>query len=276
MARMFGLIGNRPDLANRVLRAHAGVLRFEPGQGIPVGWGVGSYQSGEVLLRRRPSDDRPVIDPTESGIVVRTEAVIGHVREARIGALRTENTQPFRYRSWLFAQTGTVHGFERLGPRLLENVVTFLRPNVRGDTDAEICFYLFLSFLHDAGQLDAQRTDPAHVIESLRAAVAVVDRLSAEEGEPGNDLDLMVSDGEYLYAVHRGGRMAYRALSGRRDAEALLVGEDELAARVPSIDQTRYTLVASPVASDTVDWTSLPSRVIFLASREAPPTVEPL
>ncbi|MBN2195604.1 MAG: class II glutamine amidotransferase [Polyangiaceae bacterium] len=276
MARMFGLIGNRPDLATRVLQAHAAVLHCQCPPGRSVGWGVGFYQNGEVLLRRRPSDDRPLIDLTESGIEMRTDAVIGHVREACVGALRTENTQPFRYRSWLFAQRGTVHGFDRLGPRLLDNVATFLRPNVRGDTDAELVCYVFLSFLHDANELDAPRTEHPHVVEALRASIALVDRLSAEEGYPENDLDLLVSNGESIYAVHGAGGMGYRELAGRRDAEALLLNGDQLGARIPGIEQTRYTLIASPVPPATPEWTRLPSRVIFTAAREAPPTVEPL
>ncbi len=276
MARLFGLIGNSPDLAMGVLRAHGAVLRCRPPVGASVGWGVGFYQNGEVLLRRRPSDDRPLVDPIESGIELRTDAAIGHVREAPTGALRTEDTQPFRYRSWLFAQAGAVHGFDRIGPRLSEDVAAFLRPNVRGDTDAELCFYLFLSHLHEAGGLDAPLRDPSAVVETLRASLAVIDRLSAEPGHPANDLDLMVTDGDHLFAVHRSGQMAYRTLAGRRDVAALPGGEERLANRVPGIDQARYTVVASPVSPAMSDWTSLPTRVIVTATREAPPTLEPL
>ena len=107
MARLFGLIGNRPDLAARVLAFEADALRARS-KGAPLGWGLGFYQGGEVLMRRRPIDDRagdstsrklaPTCAPT---------VVVGHVRSATVGALRTENTHPFRYRQWLFAQTGT-------------------------------------------------------------------------------------------------------------------------------------------------------------------------
>lgn len=276
MARLFGLIGNRPDLTMRVLRVHAAVLRCQPAGGASVSWGVGFFQNGEVLLRRRPSDDRPVIDPIESGIELCTEAAIGHVDEAPTGTLRAEDTQPFRYRTWLFAQAGTVHGVGRIGPRLSEHIAAFLLPNVRGDTDAELCFYLFLSQLHDAGRLDTPRNDPAAVVDSLRASLAVVDRLSAEQGRPADDLDLMVSDGEHLFAVHRSGQMAHRTLAGRQALVALPGGEERHAERLPGIDRARYTVVAAPAAPATPDWTTLPTRVIFTASREAPPTIEPV
>lgn len=276
MARLLGFIGNRPDHAMAVLRAHADVLRCQPPAGSSVGWGMGFFQNGEVLLRRRPSDDRPLVDPIESGIEMRTDAAIGLVRVAPTGTLRTEDTQPFRYRSWLYAQSGAVHGFDRLGPSLNEAVAAFLRPNVRGDTDAELCFYLFLTFLHQAGGLDAPRIDPISVSASLRASLSLVDHLSAAEGYPPADLDLVTSDGEHLFAVHRSGGMAYRTFDGGHDVARLLSGEAPLVARPPRIDQARYTVIASPVAPATRAWTTLPSRVIFTAARDAPPSFEPI
>src|SRR5215469_1828946 len=104
MARLFGMIGNRPDLAGRILSAESDVLRARAlAAPSPLGWGVGFYQGGEVLMRRRPIDDRPEIDVAKLAADVRADVLIGHVRSATVGALRTENTHPFRYREWLFA-----------------------------------------------------------------------------------------------------------------------------------------------------------------------------
>ena len=57
MARLFGIIGNRPDLTGRVLAFEADALRARS-KGVPLGWGLGFYQGGEVLMRRRPIDER--------------------------------------------------------------------------------------------------------------------------------------------------------------------------------------------------------------------------
>src|SRR5688500_10074446 len=154
MARMFGFIGNRADLGALVLASSAEVLRVRRAPDQPLGWGIGFYQAGEVLLRRRPLDDREEIDLAEAASDVRADVLLGHVRLASVGALRTENTHPFRYRSWLWAQTGTILGFERLRERLIQAQPEFLRRNVRGETDSELFFYLFLSFLHAAGHRD--------------------------------------------------------------------------------------------------------------------------
>src|ERR1700743_1202440 len=51
MARMFGFIGNRPDLGARVLEANASLLRARRTVGDPLGWGLGFYPSGGGRLR---------------------------------------------------------------------------------------------------------------------------------------------------------------------------------------------------------------------------------
>src|SRR5580692_2374 len=174
MARLFGIIGNRPDLAARVLAFEAEPLRARS-KGTPLGWGLGFYQGGEVLMRRRPIDERPEIEVANLAGDVRADLVVGHVRQATIGALRTENTHPFRYRQWLFAQTGTVSEFDHVRERLVASVPDFLRSGIRGETDAEVVFHVFLSFLHDAGRLGDVQADGALMRDALRSCLAVVD-----------------------------------------------------------------------------------------------------
>jgi glutamine amidotransferase len=276
MARMFGFIGNRSDLGARVLKLNAEVLRVRRKPGQPLGWGIGFYQAGEVLLRRRPIDDRDVIDLAEAAENVRTDVLIGHVRHASVGALRTENTHPFRYRMWLFAQTGTVQGFERLRERLLASQPEFLRRNVRGETDSELFFYLFLSFLHDAGHLNEGHVAPEHVASALRSSIALVDRLSAEEGKGENHGDTLVTNGEHLLAVHRNGGMAYRVLKGRHDVEELLGEAGLRQSRIPSVDSTRFTLIASELDGLPAGWTAVGDRTVVTLTRGDDPTFEPL
>src|SRR3954453_20135540 len=110
MARLFGLIGNRADLAGRVLASERDSLMVSS-RGGQLGWGIGFYQGGEVLMRRRPIDDHASIDVAKIASDVRADLLLGQVRSATVGALRTENTHPFRYRQWLFAMTGTLSAF---------------------------------------------------------------------------------------------------------------------------------------------------------------------
>lgn len=285
MARLFGLIGNRADLAGRVLASEASALSVQS-RGGQLGWGLGFYQGGEVLMRRRPIDDRPTIDVAKGASDVRTDVLLGHVRSATVGSLRTENTHPFRYRQWLFAQTGTLPSFDSIRERLVESVPEFLRSSIRGETDAEMLFYVFLSFLHDAGRLNDPITPPSHVREALRSSLAVIDGMAAEVGGEPSQVNVLLADGEHLFALHRGARMGYRVYAGKADADALIGDDVALRRKTPELAQMHFTLVASDfddessieASSPAVQsrWKLVPERAIVTLERGTEPQIEQL
>jgi glutamine amidotransferase len=276
MARLFGIIGNRPDLAARVLAFEGDALRARS-SGAPLGWGLGFYQGGEVLMRRRPIDERQELDVARIAADVRADLVIGHVRHATVGSLRTENTHPFRYRQWLFAQTGTVSGFEQIRERLVASVPEFLRGGIRGETDAEVVFHVFLSFLHDASLLNDGPVDAPHVREALRSTLAVVDGMTAEVGAAGCQLNVMLSNGDALIAVHRGETpMRLRVITGKADAELVIGDDPQLRRRIPELARVHFSLVASdfdgPVPNGR--WKVVPDSAIVTMSRDEEPRIE--
>lgn len=278
MARLFGIIGNRPDLAARVLAFEAEALRARA-KGAPLGWGLGFYQGGEVLMRRRPIDDRPEIDVAKLAADVRADLVLGHVRHATIGALRTENTHPFRYRQWLFAQTGTVPEFEHVREKLVASVPDFLRSGIRGDTDAEVLFHVFLSFLHDAGRLNDGLVEASLVREALRSSLAVVDGMTAEVGAEAAKLNVMVSSGDQLFAMHRSDApMRLRVLAGKGDADVVIGDDPQLRRKIPELARMHFTLVASDFddAPPNSRWKAVPDCAIVTMSRDEDPRTETL
>ena len=277
MARLFGLLGNRADLAGRALAFEADALRVRS-RGQPLGWGVGFYQAGEVLMRRRPIDDRDEIDLAKLCADVRADVVLGHVRSATVGTLRTENTHPFRYRQWLFAQTGTVSQFDAIRDRLIASVPEFLRGGVRGETDAEIVFHVYLSFLHDAGRLNDLVIEPAVVRDALRSSLAVVDGMQAEVGGQPGAINLAVTNGEYLVAAHRAQKMAYRVFAGRSDAEMIIGDDPTLRRKTPELSQMHFVLLASDFDEDppAQRWKQITSNTLTTLSRGHEPQIEAL
>jgi glutamine amidotransferase len=283
MARLFGLIGNRADLAGRVLASEKDALLVSS-RGVQLGWGIGFYQGGEVLMRRRPIDDHAAIDVAKIASDVRTDLLVGHVRSATVGALRTENTHPFRYRQWLFAQTGTLPAFEAIRPRLVASVPEFLRSSIRGETDAEILFHTFLSFLHDAGRLNDALTEPARVRDALRSCVSVVDGMAAEVGGDPARVNILAADGENVYALHCGAQMGFRVFAGKADAEVLIGDDLTLRRKTPELAQMHFTLLASDFDDDAAfvssspggpsHWKEIPERAIVTVVRGQDPHVE--
>jgi predicted glutamine amidotransferase len=268
MARLIGFIGNRPDLGARVLDLEARYFSVRRKANIVPGWGVGFYQGGEILLKRRPIDDRPVLNVAEMCRDLRADALLAHVRVGTVGSSRTENTHPFRYRQWLFAHTGTIEGFATLRGRLSDSLPQFLQRDVRGETDSELLFHLFLSFLHDAGQLDRPTVPAAIARTALRSSIALVDRLCAEEGAGPAAMNMLIASPEYILAFHGNGRMVCRVFQGAHDLERIL-GDGGLGRmRLPDFASCRISLVASDFDDETPPgWTAAPDRAIVTLTR---------
>jgi glutamine amidotransferase len=281
MARLLGFIGNRPDLGSRALALESASLEVRRSERVAheggLSWGVGFYQGGELLLKRRPIDDRARINFADLTREIRADVLVGHIRTATVGALKTENTHPFRYRQWLFAETGTVPKFEVLGSRLRDSLPQFLARDVRGDTDAELVFYLFLSFLHDAGSLNREIA-PADARSALRSTVALVDRLCAEEGEGPAALNMVLASGDYVIALRRSGAMAYSVMQGKQALERLYGNEELSKLKIPHLASCRLSVVASDFEDDRPPsgWTPLPERTTLTLTRTDAPLIEPL
>jgi len=276
MGRLFAYMANDPDRVRCAMHPARKLLRVSAEPGVSFdSWGVGFYQ-GEVLLQRRPKAPVDPVDFYDLAKELRTDCIIGHVRSGTVGQPKNENTHPFRYRQWLFAHTGTVEAFTTLRGRLSDSLPQFLQRDVRGDTDSELLFHLFLSFLHDAGQLDRPAVDAQSARTALRSSIALVDRLCAEEGAGPSAMNILVSCPEYLLAVHGGAKMAYRSVHGRHDLERIF-GDGGLGRmRIPDHAASRLTLVASDFEDDQIPegWTAVRERAIVTFTRADEPVLE--
>lgn len=270
MSRVLSLVGNRPDVCGVAAKKYAHLLQVET-HGKALGWGIGFYQAGEALLRRRPLDDREVIEIAALNDVS-AGLIIAQIRTPGVGALRTENTPPFRYRDWLFAQRGTIAAFEQIREPLLERVPEFLRCNMRGETDGEAMFYLFLSCLDEAVGLDRDRISAAQIRDASRTAIARADQLLERVAEPPASIDWFVSDGEHLVALHRTGTMMYRRFEAPEELEELLPEGPPGA----SLHPFRCSVLASGLDAPPEKWLRVDLQRLVTLNRTDPPAIEEL
>jgi len=188
---------------------------LQDGDTPPDGYGFGHYQAGNVLLGKRPSGAAAPLSLPELVGKIDSEALIAHARRATVGKAKDENTHPFRFRRWLFAHDGTVEGFDRVRPRLVEALPDFLRRNIMGDTDSEHAFMWFLSQLKDQGALDDLDADARAVGRSLARTVRQLEAWSREVSEQRpSRLNFVVTNGRVMAATRRGGPLFYALLEG--------------------------------------------------------------
>ena len=275
MARLLGFIANRPDLCNHFAEYERHVLTARRQPDEQWGWGVGFIQGGEVLLKRRPLDDSQTLNMADMLADVRSDILIAHIRHATVGSLRTDNTHPFRYRHWMFADTGTVEQFTEVRTKLHETLPKFLQRSLRGDTDSELLFHLYLSFLHDSGKLDRPVVAATDAFSALKSSMGLLDRIGRDVGLNASRLNIMLTTPDYLIAAHRGAPMAYRVLRGREDFEPLFSEDGPGKLRMPDLEPCRLSVVASDFEQDKIppEWTAVGDGAMIAFTRTDEPTI---
>ncbi len=210
MTSLFACTCNQPQHLHEAL-APVRSLLVAPG---PVArWGLGYIQSGEVLLSRTPRRSPNQVDLYAALGPLHADYVVGHAT-ADDGLHGTANTQPFRFRRWVFAATDRdlVGEFDTIRDAILEHIPDFLRRNIRGTGPAEHLFHVFLSFLHDAGSLDDPNLPPTHSRLALRDALALLDGLTYKHKLEGKLGDMVLSNGRSTLGVSLGAGLYWRRL----------------------------------------------------------------
>jgi glutamine amidotransferase len=270
MGRLIGYVANRADRLRDALHQERAALDAGARRGD--GWGLGFYQGGEVLHKKRPQLGDGVVDLGAIAGDVRTHCLVAHVREATVGDFRAENTHPFRMRQWLFAHDGTIDRFGALKARLVDQLPDFLRRNVRGDTDSEHLFHVILSFLHDAGQLDNPDVDERAVLQALRSATSLVDRFVGEVGGRPSTLNCVLTNGRQLYALERGRTFSYVERAGLHDAR----NGDGSPRALQDAASFRYVMALSDAGAPPSGWNRIGDATVLVVDRDLAVSRHPL
>jgi glutamine amidotransferase len=215
MGALVAIHQSDPNLLRcQVARLDAHVALSDPDR-LPDAYGFGHYGGGSVLLGKRPTGASHALGLAELVGQLEAESLLVHARYATIGKAKDENTQPFRFRRWLFAHTGTVEAFDRVRPRLVAALPDFLRRNVMGETDSEHVFTWFLKLLKDGGRIDDLDLDAGTAARALAGTIRQVDTWAREAGaQRPSRLDLVATNGRIMVAARRGGPLHYALLEG--------------------------------------------------------------
>ncbi|MDB2414873.1 class II glutamine amidotransferase [Rickettsiales bacterium] len=149
-------------------------MRYKPDGSILAingdGFGIGWYgKKDEPGLYK-------VSDPAWSNeniheICSHTEASIfmAHIREATTGEVQRSNTHPFKYKNWLFQHNGRVNGFDTIRRDLEFEISSELYPQVKGNTDSEVFFFLALTYGLEKNPKSAIEKTIARIKEACKA-----------------------------------------------------------------------------------------------------------
>jgi hypothetical protein len=216
MPGIIGFIGK--DLASlRCVLSLEGPAVKDAGEGLG-GWGLIYYKAGDILLKSHPFSTTQIEGFLEVLGEAETDTLLGRFESVSSPPPGKWNMQPFRYRGWVAVQQGRVDGFNKIREDIVGAMPDFLGRSLKGTSDAEAVFHLFLSFLYDTGKLDLQKIDPQVVVTALRHSLEFMQRMCLERDARPPALSLLVSNGSMLAGYSHGeGRMGI--YEGRGDCE---------------------------------------------------------
>ena len=200
MCRLFASRSKAPIHVDRLLldaKASLFALSHEHRDG----WGIGQYLGGKPVLERgtKPAFEDPEF--TRVARAVESTCTLAHIRRRSVGDLTVEDNHPFQRGRFLFAHNGTVQRFGEIGPSLEQLIDPAVRAQLRGTTDSERCFSLFLT------RLKTRLGKKSPALEDLAEALAqTVFAIRSYDPGPGKHhmLTFLVTDGEHLVGIRSG------------------------------------------------------------------------
>ncbi len=206
MCRLFGFRSQAPSPVHGALVASKNSLKVQSCEHED-GWGIAYYAGGEPAVERGllPAHGDPAFDQVSR--CVEAETVVAHVRRASIGAVHLRNAHPFTHGPWTFAHNGTLHRFAEHQDRLEALIAPDLVARIRGETDSERCFYLFLTQLRALSPSPLPDDVACALARTMRAVSHVCDRPDAER----SSMNFLVTDGRLMLCSRRGRTLFYAA-----------------------------------------------------------------
>jgi glutamine amidotransferase len=116
----------------------------------PDGFGLAGFDNGKWTVYKNQRLYHEVENLAEIVKKMATHSlVIGHIRkmDTTYSTAIRENTHPFYYRNHVFLHNGYLKNYAVHRHELRRHVSPYLRTHIKGDTDTETMFYLFLSIL---------------------------------------------------------------------------------------------------------------------------------
>lgn len=250
------LYGGPYSLIDQSLHSRLGAETIN-GDGFGVGW-YGEPDTPGVFRSIEPAwNDRNL---REIAGHINSPLFFSHIRAAIGTAVQQTNCHPFRHDRWLFMHSGYINEFATIKRDLSIAIDPSLYPEIQGQTDTEVLFYLALTF--------GLQADPAAAVEQ---AVALVEAAATMRGVPHPfQGTIAITNGESIWAIRYSSERKSRSLYYTTDVPTLrkLYPNRELFKKVSDL-KTRGSSSPSPSATSPESGTRCLSQAGASSARTA-------
>jgi glutamine amidotransferase len=213
MSRLLGYICSDDSLTPYAIDA----VRREAWQEPAKSWaatGFGWVQESRTLLRKHPSNGDPV-DMLGLLADVPARALVGHMSDNADVAVDSLDLQPFRFRKWVFAQTGAVPEFDAYRAELLADTPDHLRRGIQGNSAAEVVFHRFYHSMCRNRALVQGRAHGELVARALASTIDEIRRHAKNAGHEGSmGLNIVAATERLIVAARTGSELHVRVFEG--------------------------------------------------------------
>ncbi len=214
------------------------------GDGFGLGWYDAEPTPGVFRGIEPAWNDQNLRDLTSH---VRSHLFFTHIRAAIGSAVQQSNCHPFRHGRWLWMHNGFIDGFDTIKRDLVLAVDESLYPEIRGQADTEVLFYLALT-------LGLQEDPP----DAVARAIGMVEACGRERGiKYPFQGTIATSDGTRLWAFRYSSEGKSRSLFHSRDARTLKALYPERQILQQLSDDARM-VVSEPIGDLPGAWHEIP------------------
>ncbi|HLR24381.1 MAG TPA: class II glutamine amidotransferase [Fodinibius sp.] len=126
---------------------------------------------------------------------IESDCVFAHVRSASVGSVNKLNCHPFHHKNFLMMHNGGIENFEEIRRPLLAMLSDARFRDIKGQTDSEHIFALFLNHLDQLNDTSNLR----HYRDALKHTVDDIVELKQQYGlQAASSLNLLITDGSRM------------------------------------------------------------------------------
>jgi ergothioneine biosynthesis protein EgtC len=196
---------------------------------------------------------------------IRSGCIFAHVRAASFGDIAEANCHPFHCGPFMMMHNGSIEGFDQIKRRLRQKLSDEVYGWVRGQTDSEHFFALFLDRVRTQTQVTAES-----MADALQDAIDEVEAMKrAHKIKDGTYLNAIVTDGQNLVAT-RFVTTDEEPLTLYFSEGSRYVCEDGVCRMIKAAPGEHAVLVVSEkLTSLRNDWKKVPANHMILVSPES-------
>lgn len=204
---------------------------------------------------------------------IRSTCFIGHVRGALIGEVALHNSQPFTHKSLAMAHNGTIFSMPKIRRRVHQLLLDDIYEGIRGSTDSEVFFALFLQNMINLDLPHSARAFADAYQLSLHQIHAIERSLDIDELAR---INVVITDGTEMFSARYISHVKEKSWSLYYSQGTDLKSDNGSIMKSPFKRNDICIITSERLTNNDQEWRTLPTNHMLLIDKARNITIEPI